>query len=143
MSEIRELSADELVNAIEAVVDEFGHDYVYAPADPELGSGEQCKYEDEFGGCIVGNVIKRLVPDFDFELFESVSADTLLRGRTYAEAFDHAEQPEPPLRLTAPERLANALRGAQTVQDEGGTWGVALNTFHNYLTLDAAGNPWQ
>lgn len=136
MSTEIELGQAEVVDAIRAVVDEFGHDYVYPPAE----AGDACKYEDEFGGCIVGNVVKRIVPEFDFELFEELDARSVLQGKTRQDTgmsgSYEAEDNDPPVRVRTTRQVGEALRAAQTIQDEGGTWGDALEEFDRFLTVD-------
>lgn len=130
-----ELGQAEVVDAIRAVVDEFGYDYVYPPAE----AGDACRYEDEFGGCIVGNVVKRIVPEFDFELFEDLDARSVLQGKTRQDtgmSGAYEDDNDPPVRVRTSRQVGEALRAAQTIQDEGGTWGDALEEFDRFLTVD-------
>ena len=105
-------SPEEVVQAFEEVVNERGEDYTY----PE-------KWRTEFGGCkyshkgkpacIVGAAFEKLTGAVIPEKYSNQSAlyvtDYLFPSR--------------PIEL---DTLVSAICGAQCVQDQGGTWGDAL-----------------
>lgn len=96
-------------------------DYEY---EGPLG-GEYCAYTDADGtpSCIVGQVIFRLDPDALKEIHDHEwNQDGEFITSPAAHALDWATR-----NFTHAER--KALRAAQYVQDQGGTWAKALEEF--------------
>lgn len=118
--------ADQALELLEAIVEEAGEGYVYNPG----GDTKHCTYfETERVGdelvttpsCIVGRVLARLgytprvIDDYD-----SVTSD---------QVEDHnAEDLVAMGIIAAPQVVAHILLTAQTVQDKGGTFGLALES---------------
>ena len=104
--------------AIEKAVADKGADYVY---NPDSTRGECTYTEDGEPSCIVGTALINLgfeaTPDWDDPIqrdvvLEDTTADTIL-----------------PYFFDIPQNVVTAARKAQRVQDEGGTWGVALSEY--------------
>lgn len=103
--------------AIEKAVADKGADYVYNPDD-----SRSCVYtEDGEPSCIIGTALVNLGfepnPDWDNpmqtdKLLEDTTADTIL-----------------PYFFDIPENVVVAARRAQVDQDNGSTWGTALEDY--------------
>lgn len=102
-------TVEQVTEAIETVVRKAGEDYIYPPAL----TGENCMYQDRYGGCIVGRVIKRLHPQFDFNPWEG--------------------EPAHELPVDTEGNVLHALSAAQDIQDRGMSWGAALREYKEYL----------
>ena len=127
------MTMDQAIAALEEVVAEFGEDYTYEY--PE-GALDTCYYSDEAGnpGCIVGQVLAKHFP----EIFEAVhkseweDAEVVTSedgGYSYVVPSGNGEA----LGGTwwsgkvFTEGAIYVLFGAQQVQDEEASWGVALD----------------
>lgn len=103
--------------AIEKAVADKGADYVYNPNNTRA-----CTYtEDGEPSCIVGTALINLgfeaTPDWDYPIqhdvvLEDTAADTIL-----------------PYFFDIPQNVVVAARKAQHDQDNGSTWGDALNAY--------------
>lgn len=111
-----ELSFSKVVEISQALVEEFGEDYIYSKEDGV------CVYvHDGAPSCFVGHVLHRAgVPLERLEKADTASwgggmgADSLIRGLTEEGA------------LATPDSTRSFLSAAQTEQDNGSTWGEAL-----------------
>lgn len=113
--EIKDLTVEMVTPVIEAVVAEYGEDYVYKAEERELGEGVRCLYrEDGEPSCIVGHVLDRLGVEYDPD-WEDASAEGVLQG--------------------APTQVQNSLGITQTYQDRGHTWGEALEKYRKRVAL--------
>jgi len=114
------LTREAVTAAIEKVVAEKGADYVY---DREHGG---CTYSEQtpegvVPSCIVGHVIAKMDP----ELFQRVAEYESETGGFWWTGVD--------IRIPGIEQdsaVKYALREAQDAQDDGDTWGEALEAFH-------------
>lgn len=107
-----------------------GADYVYPPS----GGGGACNYLEYTGGsrrtgkptgpsCVVGHVlVAKGIPMLDIAPHEGDSAETVAR---LVGAFRD-------------EIVGGALSEAQSVQDNGDTWGEALAAFESFITANEA-----
>lgn len=110
-------TADKAIALLERAVAEKGPDYIYNP------NGEcACKYFEpgtQLPGCIVGHVASYLgLTAADLQPFEHNTSDTLFVGNPTGMTID-------PI-LSGGFTVRTLLREAQTVQDDGGSWGAAL-----------------
>ena len=116
-----------------SIVEEKGPDYVYERLADEDATGD-CFYvnhQDGTPSCIAGHLIMKLgVPASAFLAYEGTSADVvwdvLVAGSKDVAIGVHT----PPEQYTP---IARALKQAQRVQDDGGSWGNALRVFDETL----------
>lgn len=148
------ITFDAVLAAATKIVADKGEDYVYS--NPETGvragfvPGSKhmclCLYGDPSTGdpsCIVGHIFADLHPEF----FEVLAASERSQGRTWpvtevlrAASADLGKvygMDSPVLRNKLPrievaEETVRALRIAQSIQDEGGTWGTALRAMQRH-----------
>jgi hypothetical protein len=120
---INELTVDEAVTLLEAVVEAFGEDYryEYLPEDGLGDIGDTCQYATDFSPlaveegnqepptprCIVGQVIAMCDPE------DWWREPVVLNNSAADDGFDGSP-------------AAEVLREAQVTQDTDGTWGDAL-----------------
>lgn len=121
---------ENVTKALEDAVALKGEDYVYPGS-----SHQQCYYsvQDEDLGtvpsCIVGHVIAVLDPE-GFEkvaAFESCTGDS----KSARAVLDYGSLEG--VKTIQDDGLVYALTCAQSVQDNGRTWGEALNSFRSAL----------
>lgn len=122
------LTVENVTLALIAAVKEKGEDYVYVNANGEIAGqsdntfGTMCNYVHNLGepaecpGCIVGNTLNRLgVSLITLSGYERRGALSLLESLARAELVTYED-----------DSLVYILARAQTKQDNGGTWGAAL-----------------
>lgn len=133
MSERVRLTRRQLLDTMRQVVREFGEDYVYPQQEESV---RRCQYEyvNEAGvkvRCLIGEVLFRLVPAevWDEIVSERNSVDAVEVCRTFVTVIDVDDDDE--------YFVHTALRAAQAIQDDGGTWGTALDNFEDRLLHDA------
>lgn len=103
---------------VSVIMDEpLNLDYVYPPAI-DSGGLAACSYVDEFGGCLIGRMARKLDPDAQLEEGKSAGATDWVQENIGDEADAN---------------LADALNEAQSAQDDGKTWGEALEAFDSYM----------
>lgn len=115
-----EITTEQVTEAIEQVVAEFGEGYTY-PKEHKAANGA-CQYVyDGKPDCIAGQVLHRLgVPIEQLMLWEDLACD----GTVVCEAF-----------IGDPGALL-FLQAAQKVQDQGQTWGQALSEYQHRLRTE-------
>ena len=115
---MRNVTDEQFISALREVVAD-NEDFVYTKVKSDNGDDavSQCRYFDHNGkpSCLIGQTLSKcgiVVP----ERFEGASAATVLEELT-----------------NTSERVHVAASRAQTVQDAGSPWGVALNDFEIVL----------
>lgn len=107
---------------MEAIVDEYGHEYLYPPAI----DGRPCRYLDEDTdepSCLIGHVLVRL--GTPVELIAQVEGTSPDGGSLNAPAGASVFG-------TFDLGVRKVMRSAQSRQDHGRTWGDALRTAKEY-----------
>lgn len=125
-----ELNEETFTAAIKQAVELRGAEYVYSDAEkvPTPGSLiQRCVYSNQDGSpsCLIGQALylidPELMPSFDESLEEDASASTVLRARLGLGEDD----------LTP--TWVRAAQAAQSAQDDGASWGVALDAYNARL----------
>lgn len=123
-SDIRLVDFEELIATFEKIIDEYGQDHVYKPAEPG-----RCvyKYEGE-PDCIVGHVIASISPE-DFKILD-VNVDQAFNADMLSETILRPDSDDPrnlrALKIRFTPKAAELARQVQTRQDDGWSWGEAL-----------------
>jgi hypothetical protein len=129
-------TTEQVRDALTAAVEARGRDYRY----PGTKSGV-CFYSFEDGtpGCIVGAVIAGLDADAFAELVrreapwtgaEDGAPRRVSAGDVWQVASQSSDVPAGDPVISLPYEVIMGLKKAQTVQDDGGTWGQALDEFN-------------
>lgn len=148
-------STDSISRALHAAVRIKGEDYVYK--SPVGNGSDQCLYTTPTGApsCIVGWVVAKTDPDLlrdlkDYE-WSGERPTSMAAGDLTADRGSVRYVPEDDV-------AAEALIAAQQIQDEGMSWGAAMQAFDRiiageprrevvneirYLNLDAREARWQ
>jgi hypothetical protein len=110
--------------AMRAAVEERGAAYTYPAVDDEVARAEgwrdntgQCQYQNAAGepACLIGLALSKIDPSLVPEYGSVVGADHYLRG------------------YGAPQAVQLAASAAQSYQDTGETWGLALDAYERTL----------
>ncbi|URP22096.1 hypothetical protein SEA_BIG4_338 [Microbacterium phage Big4] len=142
------LNRENVKAAFEQIIAQYGRDYQYqqirrAGDGPDMGCYYTVPKTDESApyqpACIVGHVINIVMPETLTVLGEledheacSTGAGNLLDGSWFGFADEDGHVPEQAFTLVADETdepLIAAVARAQTIQDDGGTWGEAYDGY--------------
>lgn len=140
------LKTDAVTEALEAAVAAKGEDYHYrgyVRADQGAALPGSCSYANEDGSpsCIVGHVVAALDPRLFAEMVEAEKVEgfpvTELKSGVDIVQYDEYDEVErqvfiEPVKSDGPE-LFEALRVAQVLQDNGHSWGEALEAYRRTL----------
>lgn len=133
MSNVKQLyGATEAINLLREIVQDFGADYL----NTEPYSDVSCTYADDSGNpsCIAGHALYRAAP----EAFAAVREYEYSRGSS--EVFNRipttvgVQLPFTPL-------ATMVIRRAQTIQDNGQSWGIALDEAIGYAITERGKYP--
>lgn len=117
---MKPLSVEETIAKLEAIVAKYGEDYVYQlpTYEDESGELESCMYSNQDGtpSCIVGHVLKEVSPKY----FKSV------HEREWEQLDSNAVYNLSGIYQYFEERAVNLLSNVQFDQDDGVTWGEAV-----------------
>lgn len=141
---------EEIRTTLAAAVEAKGRDYIYPRANTSANSYNEaiCVYaevsvDSKYApSCIVGHLVAALEPEMfqhvaeieNSGYVESFGAGELLSGEYDPEYYADADN-VPVLGVETENRHAidAALSLAQWIQDNGGTWGEALDAFDEYV----------
>lgn len=119
---MKKITEAEFTEALEAVVKERGEDYTYPTKEenPEYWSEGSCRYEvDGEPACIIGAAIAQLGGDLSKISSQSNGPQKAAR-QAGLEVSEHLEFP---------------MAKAQRLQDNGETWGFALERYREGLKV--------
>ena len=119
---MKKITEAEFTEALEAVVKERGEDYMYPTKEenPEYWNGGSCRYAVKGEpACIIGAVIAHLGGDVTKIRFQSAAPRDAVR--------------EAGLELPDQLSLSTPMDYAQAAQDQGNTWGLALERYREGL----------
>lgn len=115
------ITSEAVTQAIHKVVEKKGADYIY----PNSGPGASCFYsENGAPSCIVGWV----VADLDAQAFDSLVEYESAESESFT-----ANELGARTNLKFGVGVEWALSAAQEIQDNGGTWGLALQAYERVL----------
>lgn len=125
MSEAKKFTREEFTAALERAVALKGEDYVYER--PEDGF---CKYMyDGQPSCLIGHALLDLGVEYSAQ-WEGKHARAIGHGVDHQDYVPTFNWPD--------DSTAHAAIRAQGRQDDGETWGVALDTYKAYLVASDA-----
>jgi hypothetical protein len=141
------LTRENVEAAFQSIFAQYGEDHTYEMEERNGDRGQGCFYtfeqkvDDKYvPACIVGQIIDRVTPeslqpigDLEAESVNSCSALDLLLGSWIGWADEDGNAPDDAHSFTDDEDLASALDTAQSVQDNGGTWGAAYEAYRKAL----------
>lgn len=128
----------QFIDALHAAVAERGGDFVYPQDDPDWVVAETCQYQTRDGqpACIIGAALWKIDPALVPEYGNTNGVWTVLPNVLVGGDFDLDEDTR---ELTKEERLlVSAASSAQTAQDTGKPWSVAMQEFDTVLSYGAA-----
>jgi hypothetical protein len=140
------LKTDAVTAALDAAIAAKGEDYHYKGMTPVTNRylGATCVYAEADGSpsCIVGHVVAALEPELFRQMHEAEEGEgfpvTELETGLAVTRYDEDDRP---LQETVIERvkadneaLYEALRVAQSLQDQGYSWGEAGEAYHRTIS---------